>query len=47
MHRNLEREEPFGMTFAWVPGWITVLVKSRYPTDQQPVTAKDMDKKWG
>jgi len=65
VRRNLEREEPFGMTFAWAPaydweltvwespptdispGWITVLIKGRYPTDQQPVTGKDMDKKWG
>jgi len=65
VHRNLEREEPFGMTFAWAPaydweltvwesppteispGWITVLVKSRYPSDEQPVTGKPMDKKWG
>jgi hypothetical protein len=65
VQRNLEREEPFGMTFAWAPaydwelnvwesppteispGWITVLVKSRYPSDQQPVTGKPMDKKWG
>ena len=65
VRRNLEREEPFGMTFAWAPaydweltvwespptdispGWITVLIKGRYPSDQQPVTGKDMDKKWG
>jgi len=65
VHRNLEREEPFGMTFAWAPaydweltvwesppteispGWITVLIKSRYPSDEQPVTGKPMDKKWG
>ncbi|MDQ1449795.1 MAG: hypothetical protein QOC79_2766 [Actinomycetota bacterium] len=65
VQRNLEREEPFGMTFAWAPaydweltvwespptdispGWITVLIRGRYPSDQQPVTGKDMDKKWG
>ena len=65
VRRNLEREEPFGMTFAWAPaydweltvwespptdispGWITVLIRGRYPNDRQPVTGKDMDKKWG
>ena len=29
------------------PGWITVLIKSRYPGDTQAGTGKDMDKKWG
>jgi hypothetical protein len=65
VYRNLQREEPFGMTFAWAPaydteltvwesppteisgGWITVLIKGRYPSDEHPVTGKGMDKKWG
>lgn len=55
VYKNLEREEPYGMTFAWAPaydhevtvwespptevsvGWVTVLLKGRYPTDIQPV----------
>jgi hypothetical protein len=63
--RNLERDEPFGMTFAWAPaydweltvwespptdispGWITVLIRGRYPSDVQPVTGKTMDDEWG
>jgi hypothetical protein len=65
VYRNLERDEPFGMTFAWAPayeweltvwesppteispGWITVLIKGRYPGDPHPVTGKNIDKKWG
>jgi len=65
IHRNLQRERPFGMTFAWAPGydhemtiwespptqgspgWITVLIKGRYPGDQHPVTGKPMDELWG
>jgi hypothetical protein len=55
VHANLQRPEPYGMTFAWAPsydyevnvwesppsdggpGWITVLIKSRYPRDEHPV----------
>jgi hypothetical protein len=55
VHRNLQRAEPYGMTFAWLPGydyevnvsesppsggapgWITVIIKSRYPGDAHPV----------
>jgi len=65
VYRNLQRAEPFGMTFAWAPaydaeltvwespptpispGWITVLIKSRYPSDAHPVTGKGMDERWG
>jgi hypothetical protein len=61
VHRNLQREEPYGMTFAWAPaydyevnvwespptdatpGWITVLIKSRYPRDPHPITATAME----
>lgn len=60
VHRNLQRAEPYGMTFAWAPGydyevnvwespptdatpgWITVLIKSRYPKDPHPITGKAM-----
>jgi len=56
IHGNLQRQEPYGMTFAWrpgydheltvwesssadgSPGWITVLIKSRYPLDPHPIT---------
>ena len=55
IHGNLQRQEPYGMTFAWrpgydheltvwesssadgSPGWITVLIKSRYPLDPHPI----------
>jgi hypothetical protein len=58
VHRNLQREEPYGMTFAWAPGydyevnvwespptdaspgWITVLIKSRYPDDPHPLKSR-------
>jgi hypothetical protein len=65
IYRNLQREVPFGMTFAWAPaydneitvwespptnispGWITVLIKGRYPADEHPVTGKGMNERWG
>jgi len=58
VHANLQREEPYGMTFAWAPGydhsvqvwespptgatpgWITVMVHGRYPTDKHPITGQ-------
>ena len=61
VHRNLQRAEPYGMTFAWAPGydaeltvwespptsaspgWITVLMRSRYPADSHPVTGVAAD----
>ena len=61
VHANLQRTEPYGMTFAWAPGydyevtvwespptdatpgWITVLIKSRYPKDKHPITGNAMD----
>ena len=61
VYRNLQREKPYGMTFAWAPGydyevtvwespptaaspgWITVLIKTRYPSDPQPGTNSPMD----
>jgi hypothetical protein len=61
VYRNLQRERPYGMTFAWAPGydnevtvwesspteassgWITVLIKSRYPSDPHPGTNSPMD----
>ena len=51
VYRNLQRDQPFGMTFVWrpgyeyelrileshasdgSPGWITVEITSRYPSD--------------
>lgn len=62
VHANLKREEPYGMTFAWVPGydyevnvwespptdatpgWITVLIKTRYPKDPHPITKQAMER---
>lgn len=56
VHANLQREAPYGMTFAWVPaydhevsvwesppsttspGWITVLIRGRYPGDAHPLS---------
>lgn len=56
VYGNLQRQEPYGMTFAWrpgydheltvwestsadnSPGWITVLIKSRYPLDPHPIS---------
>ncbi len=61
VYRNLQREKPYGMTFAWAPGydyevtvwespptaaspgWITVLIKTRYPSDPHPGTNSPMD----
>jgi hypothetical protein len=61
VYRNLQRDRPYGMTFAWAPGydyevtvwesppteaspgWITVLIKTRYPNDPHPGTNSPMD----
>lgn len=61
VYRNLQRETPLGMTFAWLPayeheitvcespatksspGWITVVIKGRYPADPHPVTGRAME----
>jgi len=65
IYRNVQRDEPFGMTFAWAPaydseltvwespptdispGWITVVIKGRYPDDPHPVTGKGLTQQWG